>query len=270
MNSVPKAENNSDKMLQSNSVGGEFLDPDRIEDNHAFQAHLANIISQPENTTVQIPDPDLLDEFGHLDESGPFNSSIQSLQIAKSPVKKPSAFQSSFLGFLQGKKGETLSSVTNSCITTKPDLPKYIPEPPRPKPKVPPAPPPRRRPSGTAPRLERMTETDSGSNYDDDEDIFEDDEFDDEDDIFNQDCKVVIPKPSSSSAAQQQKVPPLKISLSKVKPPKKSKKNGAGRSKKKEDDIVVRERVSRKAKEKFEQQKRDRIEKSEIPIFLSC
>ena len=61
-----------------------------------------------------------------------------------------SAFQSSFLSFIQGKKQETLSSVTNSTIHRKPQLPKYVPDH-RPrvtnktvKKKAPPPPPPKR------------------------------------------------------------------------------------------------------------------------------
>jgi hypothetical protein len=48
------------------------------------------------------------------------------------------AFMDSFLNFLQGKKPETLASVSTSVVTKKPVLPKYIPEPPRPKPLPPP------------------------------------------------------------------------------------------------------------------------------------
>ena len=50
-----------------------------------------------------------------------------------------SGFMGSFLSFLQGNKGETLSSVTNSTVTKKPELPKYIPDP-RPR-RVVPSPP---------------------------------------------------------------------------------------------------------------------------------
>ncbi|KAL4225499.1 protein of unknown function (DUF4211) [Mactra antiquata] len=43
------------------------------------------------------------------------------------------SFMDSFLSFLQGKKPETLSSMSSAIIHNKPQLPKYIPEPPRPK-----------------------------------------------------------------------------------------------------------------------------------------
>lgn len=45
---------------------------------------------------------------------------------------KNNAFMDSFLSFIQGKKPETLSSV-NTAVTKKPQLPKYIPEPKRPR-----------------------------------------------------------------------------------------------------------------------------------------
>ncbi|XP_013403188.1 uncharacterized protein LOC106168605 [Lingula anatina] len=114
-------------------------------------------------TTSQIcKDDDFDDEFAHLksDPLGPSTHSAQSSstshfnrtqpnnntgnpshivptppKIAKMPQ---TAFQDSFLGFLQGKKPETLSSVTTSAVVKKPQLPKYIPmETPRPQPQVP-------------------------------------------------------------------------------------------------------------------------------------
>ena len=48
------------------------------------------------------------------------------------PVPK-TGFQGSFMSFLQGKKPETLSSVTNSSVK-RPPMPKYVPEPRRPAP----------------------------------------------------------------------------------------------------------------------------------------
>ncbi|XP_052064686.1 uncharacterized protein LOC127704608 [Mytilus californianus] len=52
----------------------------------------------------------------------------------QTPAKsnKNNAFMDSFLSFIQGKKPETLSSV-NTAVTKKPQLPKYIPEPKRPR-----------------------------------------------------------------------------------------------------------------------------------------
>lgn len=43
------------------------------------------------------------------------------------------SFMDSFLSFIQGKKPETLSSMSSAIIQNKPALPKYIPEPPRPR-----------------------------------------------------------------------------------------------------------------------------------------
>lgn len=48
---------------------------------------------------------------------------------ALKPVPGVSSFQNSFLSFLQGRKQETLSSVTASTVSKKPVLPKYIPLP---------------------------------------------------------------------------------------------------------------------------------------------
>ena len=53
------------------------------------------------------------------------------VEIKKNP--KNSGFMDSFLSFIQGKKPETLSSV-NSAVVKRPELPKYIPEPPRKRP----------------------------------------------------------------------------------------------------------------------------------------
>ena len=43
------------------------------------------------------------------------------------------SFMDSYLSFIQGKKPETLSSMSSAIIQNKPQLPKYIPEPPRPR-----------------------------------------------------------------------------------------------------------------------------------------
>jgi len=60
-------------------------------------------------------------------------------QLATDAKKADPGFLDSFMHFVQGKKPETLASVSTSVVTKKPVLPKYIPEPPRPKP-PPPAP----------------------------------------------------------------------------------------------------------------------------------
>ncbi|XP_076472200.1 uncharacterized protein LOC143301652 isoform X2 [Babylonia areolata] len=64
------------------------------------------------------------------------------LKLPLAGMKKTgSAFQDTFLSFLMGQKQETLSSVTATVISERPQLPKYIPEPRRPLP-PPPSPPP--------------------------------------------------------------------------------------------------------------------------------
>jgi len=66
----------------------------------------------------------------------------QPKSLSESKSSKPqqsSAFMDSFMNFIQGKKPETLASVSTSVVTKKPVLPKYIPEPPRPKPPPTPA-----------------------------------------------------------------------------------------------------------------------------------
>jgi len=61
-------------------------------------------------------------------------SSFFGAEAAPVLAAKPSnKFESCFLQFICGHKAETLSSVLNSPIKTRPVLPKYIPEPPRPK-----------------------------------------------------------------------------------------------------------------------------------------
>ena len=82
------------------------------------------------------------DEFGHLScepgqapvqpaaaASNQFTElrSANPPQTPAAPAKNDASFQSSFLNFLGGAKQETLSSVTNSAVTAKPQLPKYIP-----------------------------------------------------------------------------------------------------------------------------------------------
>ncbi|KAL8618958.1 hypothetical protein ACOMHN_018341 [Nucella lapillus] len=66
------------------------------------------------------------------------------MQLPASGVKKSGpAFQDAFMSFLMGQKQETLSSVTATVISERPQLPKYIPEPrrpPPPRPKTPPVP----------------------------------------------------------------------------------------------------------------------------------
>jgi hypothetical protein len=87
------------------------------------------------------------EEFSHMTETENLETSppqstappVQPKPVAPTKAAKDSSFQSSFLSFLQGEKPETLSSVTNSPLAVKPQLPKYIPElnPRRPLPETP-------------------------------------------------------------------------------------------------------------------------------------
>lgn len=65
------------------------------------------------------------DEFSHLVKD-PIPSSVPKVTFQQRPNKR--TFVDCFIDFLQGKRQETLSSLTNVPITKKPDLPKYIPD----------------------------------------------------------------------------------------------------------------------------------------------
>ena len=106
--------------------------------------------------TVNPSDQD--DEFGHLAQAPKENKNESSnfgrTSVKTEPIGKPqeiqqppitprmdiksaaggSSFMDSYLNFLQGKKPETLSSMSSAIIQNKPQLPKYIPEPRRPRP----------------------------------------------------------------------------------------------------------------------------------------
>lgn len=107
--------------------------------------------------TVKAPDQD--DEFCHLaqapkektvDNKDFINQTIVKQESLSNPAelnpppRTPrmdikaaaggSSFMDSYLNFLQGKKPETLSSMSSAIIHNKPQLPKYIPEPRRPRP----------------------------------------------------------------------------------------------------------------------------------------
>jgi len=111
-------------------------------------------LQKPES---QKPRPIIDEEFGHLSTDPtlgteqasaigvacPVNADASTdddaaKQSAAEPKKADPGFLDSFMHFVQGKKPETLASVSSSVITKKPVLPKYIPEPPRPKPPPPP------------------------------------------------------------------------------------------------------------------------------------
>lgn len=73
------------------------------------------------------------DEFAHLVAlpAQEQEVAVQAEPRPPKPLRKSMAsdFQGSFLSFLEGKKPESLASVTNSGPTKKPVLPKYVPDP---------------------------------------------------------------------------------------------------------------------------------------------
>lgn len=103
--------------------------------------------------------PEQDDEFSHLteppkvkkSESDFMKKTVSKTEPVSNPAETPSlpprtprmdikaaaggsSFMDSYLNFLQGKKPETLSSMSSAIIHNKPQLPKYIPEPRRPRP----------------------------------------------------------------------------------------------------------------------------------------
>ena len=200
-------------------------------------------------------------------------------QQAQPPPPKASPFQNSFLSFLQGNKPETLSSVTNSSVPRKPAI-KYIPEPPRPKLPAPPK------------KFSDSEDDNKIAFSDDDEDSKGETSLSQSQKQIKKTVSNVItslgkektpskvpnPQPSSSShSAEKPKVPPLKISLAKVVVPTHTSKASKGRkssgsSKKKrkstgdearldkkfDPNALVKERPTRKAKEKTEAKKKQR------------
>ncbi|XP_059175548.1 uncharacterized protein LOC131955442 [Physella acuta] len=78
------------------------------------------------------------DELSHFTQPGLAQPVMVKKEIHEPKPQPKDSFQNSFLSYLQGHKQETLSSVSSSAVTKKPQLPKYIPEPRRPKPVQPP------------------------------------------------------------------------------------------------------------------------------------
>ncbi len=237
---------------------------------------LGNPIDMPRNPPNSImpnQPPNNISNAG--DPSAPGNSHDMNAPPPNAPDVKPDVkkegpeFQSSFLNFLQGKKPETLSSVTNQAITNRPALPKYVPET-RPRvvekpkqaerPRVPPAP--------------RTRAISSDSDFSDDEGISKT--------VAN----VISNLEDSHRSKQQRKVPPLTISIrglpgrggrggrsAAIVNPRGAKNRGGtrggGPSKNKvvildsddEEPLIPRERISRKSKEKTEKKRREKIEK---------
>ncbi len=233
----------------------------------------------PQNSVMPNQPPNMAQNAGLPNAPGDphdMNAPQAGAQEKKPDVKKEGPeFQSSFLNFLQGKKPETLSSVTNQAITNRPALPKYVPEA-RPrvvekpkqaeKPRVPPAP------------RTRAISSDS--------------DFSDDDGISKTVANVISNLEDSHSRGKQRKVPPLTISIrglqgrggrggraaaivnrSGAKNRGGTRGGGPGKNKgvvilDSDDDepnmVIPRERVSRKAKEKTEKKRKERIEKKSM------
>ncbi|ESO97965.1 hypothetical protein LOTGIDRAFT_153075 [Lottia gigantea] len=88
--------------------------------------------SQESKLTCTIP-VEMDDELACFSRPPPTTQPNPTPVQTKPKVSRPqNAFNESFINFVKGKKPETLSSV-NNAPHKKPQLPKYIPEPPRPK-----------------------------------------------------------------------------------------------------------------------------------------
>ena len=129
------------------------------------------------------------------------------------------SFMDSFMSFLQGKKPETLSSMSSAIIHNKPQLPKYIPEPRRP------------RPAQTEESAKRSSESQSSSLANSDMGF-----SDDDDDEFKSNTNAVVQNAISNLTNENESVKlstnksgglTLKINLSKVKKAEEEAKNKA-------------------------------------------
>ena len=150
------------QVFMTNMFGNTFVNPNELltVDQIAFVdpsdavGYTVQTLQKPES---QKPRPIIDEEFGHLSTDPTLGTEQASAigvacpanadastdddaakQSAAEPKKADPGFLDSFMHFVQGKKPETLASVSSSVITKKPVLPKYIPEPPRPKPPPPP------------------------------------------------------------------------------------------------------------------------------------
>ena len=154
------------QVFMTNMFGNTFVNPNELltVDQIAFvdpSDAVGYTIQSLQKQETQKPRPIIDEEFGHLSTDptlgteqasavGTVCSPNTDASTAGDASNKPSVadpkkadpgFLDSFMHFVQGKKPETLASVSSSVITKKPVLPKYIPEPPRPKPPPPPPPP---------------------------------------------------------------------------------------------------------------------------------
>ena len=162
-----RAENTAQQEAQvfmTNMFGNTFVNPNELltVDQIAFvdpSDAVGYTIQSLQKQETQKPRPIIDEEFSHLSTDPTLGTEQASAvgvpcaasadALAADDVPKQSVadskkadpgFLDSFMHFVQGKKPETLASVSSSVITKKPVLPKYIPEPPRPKPPPPPPP----------------------------------------------------------------------------------------------------------------------------------
>ena len=150
------------QVFMTNMFGNTFVNPNELltVDQIAFvepSDAVGYTIQSLQKQENQKPRPIIDEEFGHLSTDptlgteqasavAPVCSASTDTSVAGDVSKQSVAdmkkadpgFLDSFMHFVQGKKPETLASVSSSVITKKPVLPKYIPEPPRPKPAPPP------------------------------------------------------------------------------------------------------------------------------------
>ena len=254
-----------------------------------FDDEFAHLASPPDESKVKKKSPPRFTPLGNpispprnTGNPPPVETQINSAQehviTSTAPPKKDPGFQSSFMSFLQGKKPETLSSVTNQAITKRPPMPVYIPDP-RP-----------RRVEMPKPRARNPSS--SGSDF-----------SDSDDDGISKTVQNVISNLSDEGRSHP-KVPPIKISMKGrargggpaiVKSPRGGRGRGGrsgghGRSGGSKNRPVVldsddetgstskgkapsptfmpRERVSRKAKEKVELKRKAKMEKKSKHLFL--
>jgi len=150
------------QVFMTNMFGNTFVNPNELltVDQIAFvdpsDAVGYTIQSLQQKQETQKPRPIIDEEFGHLSTDPTLGTEQAAAVVPPCPADDTTAggdgpkqtaadakkvdpgFLDSFMHFVQGKKPETLASVSSSVVTKKPVLPKYIPEPPRPKPPPPP------------------------------------------------------------------------------------------------------------------------------------
>lgn len=167
----PDVYNGSEDGSYMNSIyGGQFVSPNNVlhmdvsaQSTTIDQDAFSNLMSdsydrnqsqeKPQSTTYSLTvnvDASLDDDLSHLAQPVIDKTDVKKSQLSGVPCAVPqlppaapkpqvknasggTSFMDSYLSFIQGKKPETLSSMSSAIIQNKPALPKYIPEPPRPR-----------------------------------------------------------------------------------------------------------------------------------------